>query len=385
MLGYFRVFGWLGQAVYVKLALSMKILIVNEKISSEGGAEQYMFDVFRGLEKRGHQVLLKADQEDITLFVKKEKPAVVYLQNVFRNDLYIELPKLVPTIHYVHDHRTYSPGPARMHFQKNEICVAPLSLFHSLIFAYTQKCMSRNPFKIFNLVLDRTELLRLHNNLKKVLANSHYVKKLLVLNGVKEDLVDVLPPAIYAPKTTEKMEIEKPVILFAGRLFVEKGAEYLIRAMSSIEGAQAWILGNGWDEERLKNLTKELNLEDKVRFFGWVDSTEIGRYYPASTIGVVPSIWPEPFGLSGIAFMSFGKPVVAFDVGGVRDWLRNGETGFLVKRADIRGLAQKINLLLNDSKLASRLGEKGREVFEQNFSMTKHLDRLEKIFEEAIS
>lgn len=384
MLGYFRVFGWLRQAVCVKLALSMRILIVNEKISPEGGAEQYIFDAASGLEKRGHQVLLKTDQEDVTLFVKKEKPAVVYLQNVFRNDLYKELPKLVPTIHYVHDHRTYSPGPARVHFQKNEICVAPLSLFHSLIYAYSQKCMSRNPFKIFNLVFSRKELLRLHNNLKKVLANSQFVKKLLVLNGVKESLIEVLPPAVLMQKTAEKMETEKPVILFAGRLFIEKGAEYLIRAMKSIEGAQAWILGNGWDEERLKNLTKELNLEDRIRFFGWVKPEEIGRYYQASSIGVVPSIWPEPFGLSGISFMSHSKPVVAFDVGGIRDWLEDGKTGFLVKRADINGLAQKINLLLNDSKLTSEMGEKARHLFEQKFTIQKHLDRLEKIFQEAL-
>lgn len=363
----------------------MKILQVNDSLRILGGAEQYLIDSSAALEKRGHKVFLSQEKDDLASLVKKEKIDVAILHNVFKIDIYKRLPNLLPTVRYVHDHRTYSPGSSRMHFASNEICLSPLNLGHYLLYAYTQRCMSRNPWKIFSLVFQRRTLLKLHNGLAKVMANSEFVKDLLFLNGINEELLEVIHPSINKPKVSKNLQVEKPVVLFAGRLFIEKGVEYLLAAMVNINKAEAWIVGSGWDEERLKKMTVELKLTDRVKFFGFVEPKELGKFYQAATVGVVPSIWPEPFGLSGIAFYSFGKPVVAFDVGGVKEWLDDGETGFLVRRLDVGGLTKAINTLLYDRQKRGRLGQNAQKSFEENFSMDKHLDKLEKILAEVVS
>lgn len=379
----------------------MKILMINEKYSSEGGSEYYLWAVVEGLRKRGHEVFVIYDEKKFAessqnLFyvpflntkavleiVYKVQPNVINLQNVFNNDLYRFLPNLFPTVRFVHDHRTYSPGSSSMHFRSNTICEEPLSWSHQILYAYLEKCMSRNPFKIVALIKKRKELLQLQNNLKKVMVNSNYVLGRLEQNGVKKDLLEVVP--LFADLPDSKRKIVKPeraVILYCGRLFIEKGVEYAIKAMKKVE-AELWILGTGWDEERLKNITKEEGLADKVKFFGWVNYEDLSSYYRVCDFLVMPSIWPEPFGLSGIQAMRMGKSVVAFNVGGIKDWLKDGQVGYLVERSNQSKLEEKMNLLVKDKNLAKKLGEQARIWVEEKFTLEKHLVRLEEIYQEV--
>ena len=99
---------------------------------------------------------------------------------------------------------------------------------------------------------------------------------------------------------------------------------------------------------------------------------------------VVPSTWPEPFGMVGIEAMAYGKPVIAFDVGGISEWLKDGETGFLVKLRDEVALAETLNLLLGDHSLAIRMGSKGREAVEKRFTPETHVDELLGRFQKEI-
>jgi glycosyltransferase involved in cell wall biosynthesis len=78
--------------------------------------------------------------------------------------------------------------------------------------------------------------------------------------------------------------------------------------------------------------------------------------------------------------MSYGLPVVAFRVGGVPEWLVDRETGFLVEPRDIDGLAQRIEQLLEDAPLARKLGERGRQMAMERFTITHHVDGLERVF-----
>ncbi len=364
----------------------MKILMVNDKLESVGGAEQDFLDEAEGLRNRGHRVTLASESDSsIPNIITKENIELATLHNVFDLDIYTDLIKQVPTVHYIHDHRTYSIGSSRYHFNSNTICEEPLSLVHSLVYAYSQKCASRNPLKTISLFNKKKALVKIHNKLSRVVANSSYVKKLLVKNGVSESKISVVYPAVKIKLSNKKITKDKPVVMFAGRLFIEKGAEYLIRAMEFVEGAEAWVTGDGWDKERLINLTKSLGLEDRVKFLGWVRDDEIGSYYQAADIGVVPSIWPEPFGLSGVNFMSFGKPVVGFDSGAISEWLVNDKTGYLVERLDYKALAGKINELLSDSKIAKTFGENGRQEYGKRFSPEVHLNNIERIYKDVLS
>ena len=79
-----------------------------------------------------------------------------------------------------------------------------------------------------------------------------------------------------------------------------------------------------------------------------------------------------------------GRPVVAFDVGGVRDWLTHGETGFLVPRGDVQKMAELASLLLENDDLASKMGRKGLERARTLFDREQAVSRLEKILTTAI-
>lgn len=83
--------------------------------------------------------------------------------------------------------------------------------------------------------------------------------------------------------------------------------------------------------------------------------------------------------------MSYEKPVVAFDVGGIPDWLADKETGFLVKRNDIKDMAEKISLLLKDKALAKQMAKAGRLKVEQEFTSDIFINNLLEIYDKALS
>jgi glycosyltransferase involved in cell wall biosynthesis len=80
--------------------------------------------------------------------------------------------------------------------------------------------------------------------------------------------------------------------------------------------------------------------------------------------------------MAGPEAMAYGKPVVAFDVGGVRDWLVHGVNGLLVPRGDTAGLATAITELLTSSELRAQLGAAARDYVTERFSRKLHMNRL---------
>jgi len=117
----------------------------------------------------------------------------------------------------------------------------------------------------------------------------------------------------------------------------------------------------------------------KTKFFGWVDDKILGDLYAQCRVVAVPSVWPEPFGLTGLEAASFGKPVVAFDVGGIPQWLEDGQNGFLVESQNVDQLSEKISLLLENEALAGRIGQVGKKRLRKEFTLERHLDKLEKV------
>src|SRR5207248_708260 len=97
-----------------------------------------------------------------------------------------------------------------------------------------------------------------------------------------------------------------------------------------------------------------------------------------------PSTWPEPFGLVGLEAAALGVPAIAFDVGGVREWLRPGETGYLVP-ADPPRASRFAEVLVEALSRPAALVEMGARAVAtaREMSLNRHLDRLEEIFHEA--
>ena len=136
-------------------------------------------------------------------------------------------------------------------------------------------------------------------------------------------------------------------------------------------------------EEWLRRKAREDGLAERVHFSGWLDPGAVETLYERAAVVVCPSVWDEPFGLVGLESMAHGKPVVAFRVGGIPDWLADGETALLVARKDTDAMARAIDRLLGDRDLAQRYGERGREVLGERFTIEAHVDGLEDAFRVA--
>ena len=205
------------------------------------------------------------------------------------------------------------------------------------------------------------------------------MKENLIQHGLKEKNIEVLPYFTYLPELNKDEDTN--TILFASRIYKEKGLDYLIRAMEYIRVPfKLLVIGEGREIDNCKELSRKMDLLDKVTFSDWEFNR--GEYYRKATVVAVPSIWPEPFGIVGIRAMSYAKPVVAFNVGGIPEWLQDNQTGFLITPYNIKEMANKIEILLQDKALATRLGQEGRQVAETKFNQDRHVNRLLGIYAE---
>jgi glycosyltransferase involved in cell wall biosynthesis len=121
-----------------------------------------------------------------------------------------------------------------------------------------------------------------------------------------------------------------------------------------------------------------------VTFTDWLSARERDSVLRGADLLTVPSRWPEPFGLTGVEAASLGVPAVAFDVGGIADWLRHGETGILVPPSfpKVRRFADAIVKCLGDLPALERMGERAR-AHAAAFTVDGHLERLEPLLAEV--
>ena len=144
--------------------------------------------------------------------------------------------------------------------------------------------------------------------------------------------------------------------------------------------SEAVILGDGNHRAACERLSRRLGISGKVRFAGFLPQPELRGYYAEATASVIPSVWPEPIATVGLEVMRYGLPVVAFDAGGIRDWLRDGENGFLVPWMDDTAFADRLGSLLRDKALARRMGEAGRKIVARDYDFDAYIGRLEDLF-----
>lgn len=180
---------------------------------------------------------------------------------------------------------------------------------------------------------------------------------------------------------------EKPDILFLSSLEKLKGVDILIKAipivLNSVPDLSVYIAGMGPQEDELKRLVKELNLEVHVKFLGFIaDEEEKYGYYKACKVVVAPSRWDcQPYAVTEGA--ACGKPIIASDKSNPA-LLDDGKAGFIFQSENAEDLANKIIKLLKDDKLRGEMGkaalEKAREC-----DWSRIADRHVEIYKEVIA
>jgi glycosyltransferase involved in cell wall biosynthesis len=171
-------------------------------------------------------------------------------------------------------------------------------------------------------------------------------------------------------------------VVSAGRVVAPKGVEYLIRAAPRVD-AEFVVCGDGWRLEETRALARRLGVAERVRFTGWLSDEELARELAEASVVAIPSVWPEPFGLTGIEAFAAGRPVVASAVGGIADWLEDGVSGLLVEAGNAGELARALNELLADPARQQAMGNAGRESTAARFSAQRHVAALLDAYRDA--
>jgi glycosyltransferase involved in cell wall biosynthesis len=166
----------------------------------------------------------------------------------------------------------------------------------------------------------------------------------------------------------------RPRVLCVGRLFPEKGQSVLLHAFARLVergvDAELELVGYGPSEDRLKTLAKELGLTDRVTFAG---------HYRAANLLCLPSFY-EGIPVVLMEAMASRRPVIATAVAGVRELVRDGETGLLVSPGRADELADALERLLEDPGLRVEMGQAGRRYVERHYDIDSSADSLARLF-----
>lgn len=210
--------------------------------------------------------------------------------------------------------------------------------------------------------------------------------------GINSEKCSVLSQGIdtdhFAPDPREDVSASGTQVLYVGRLERAKGVDTLIRsfaqAIVTLSGEpELWLAGEGRAEAALRNLTRELGIEDHVRFLGYVGHDELPGLYRRSDLLVLPS---HSEGLSNVVLeaQACALPVIATNVGELPGQVADGR-GLIVEVGDVRALAEGMVRLLSDPELRAQMGRRGRAHVESEHAFPALRDRYMAMFEGVLA
>ncbi len=387
---------------------AMRIVLVADSLSP-GGVSTYLSATSHELMRRGHALALVVSRSERggasipaeipVLAVDRDgeqsafegtarfEPTLLYSHDIGDFRFERRLAARFPMVKFMHGFSGTCLSGLKMHaFPTPVPCSRPFGAGCFALYG-PRKC---GPLRISKL-LDGAEWTlaqrRSFLDYRAVVVASAFMRDEYGTNGVPADRIHVAP--LFAPRegmTGQEADASGRVydLLFVGRMTEIKGGDVLLRATARAQRALGRPLrlafaGDGARRSRWERDARRLGVS--AEFFGWCDEARLASLYRSSRALVVPSQWPEPFGLIGLEAAQHGLPSIAFDVGGIREWLVDGESGILVPAAPPSAAALAKGLagaLSNPVKLEAMRA--GARAIARRMTVAAHVDRLEAIF-----
>jgi glycogen(starch) synthase len=207
----------------------------------------------------------------------------------------------------------------------------------------------------------------------------------VVPNGVDPEK---FKPALNSAAAKSQFGLDdEPCVLFVGSLIPRKGLPFLVEAAKKIVKEQGktkfLIVGEGPLKSQLANSIEAAHLSGNFKFLGNLKDDAFPAVYNWADVFALPSI-QEGQGIVLLEAQASAKPVVAFDIGGVNETVRSGETGLLVKRGSTDEFADAVMRLLSDVGLREEMGAKGRQFVLENFTWDICAKKMLNVYHEAL-
>jgi glycogen(starch) synthase len=230
-----------------------------------------------------------------------------------------------------------------------------------------------------------------------VTVSNYSLEKIKRFYGVDESKVRVIPNGVDPQKFKPLADLavakrqfglaDEPCVLFVGSLIPRKGLPFLVKAAEIIVKEQREtkfvIVGEGPLKSRLLSILEAANLSGNFKFLGNVKEDMLAAIYNCADLLVLPSI-QEGQGIVLLEAEASAKPVVAFNVGGVNEAVRSGETGLLVKGGNTDELADAVMRLLSDKNLRQKMGVNGRKFVLENYTWDICAEKMLSVYQELL-
>jgi len=353
-----------------------------------GGAERILFDVINNLDKNIFEpklVCLKGGEEKFSLWkneLESQGIEIIIIDPVVKMG---RLKRLIKTMEYLKNEK-----PDIVHtqlFSADVVGRIAAKLAGRKIIISTEHNLNLADGiikRIFKALTSRLSF--------KIIAVSEAVKEYAIAReGADPKKTDV----IYNGIETEKFRFDgrdynkKNIIIGAmGRLTFQKGFDFFIKSIARLNepGLECLIAGgedvreNG--RESLENLIRDMDLEEKIKLAGLQKNPL--DFYKKIDIFVLSSRW-EGFPIVLLEAGMAGLPVVAAEVGGIGEVIKDGHNGILVKSGDIEGLSEKLKYLIDHPEERDRTGNNLKKTILEKFNISKTVRKYESVYIEAVN
>ena len=397
----------------------MRVAVVTHAARKIGGAETYIEALLPALENAGHRTAAVFESDgDLTrppiripsqmqcwsvqdhgpdvalLRLMSWAPGVLYVHGLRSADLETRIQRIAPSVFYAHNfYGLCISGSKCFGLPSRTICTrtfGPACLAHF----FPRGCGGRNPVQMVKDYQLQAARLQLLHGYARVLTNSNFLATEFSRHSIQAQSVPLFPSRLPAEPPAIG-EFALPAgrdpwrLLFLGRAEPLKGGDLLLKALPLVaqnidRSLSLTIAGDGPALPEWRRIADSIrNDRIEVEFVGWSSRTE--DLLSRSHLFVMPSVWPEPFGLSGIEAGCYAVPAVAFATGGIPEWLHDAENGHLAP-ADpptAKNLAAAITSALSDRDHYLRLRANAL-VRAREFSLSRHMDSLLGIFEQVV-
>ena len=373
------------------MTTKIKVLQVIPKLGY-GGAETGCYDIAHYLAEKDCGSFIATSGGKLLKFVKKDKVKIIRLPVHSKNPLLIFLNAIILTLYILI--QNINIVHARSRAPAWSCYLACLITGRNFVTTFHGTYNFQNKIKKFyNSVMLRSKLTIAGSNFIFNHINENYSqylnrkKKLRVIfRGINIDYYNQKNISILKQEKIKKewgLSQNKFTILMPGRLTYWKGQEKLIEALNILiedynhSNFQAVILGSDQGrkvyKKKLIDLAQRYRLSQKIKFID--HCKEMPLAYSLADVVVSASIEPEAFGRVSVEAQAMGKPIIASDLGGSKETILKGKSGFLYKHDDPRQLAKALNTVIElDQDSLNSIGNEGRKNITKKFDVEAMCD-----------